>query len=138
MNKSNLDIGSIAIAGAVVYGVYQLSKILIPQDPSSDLDLPGGGSLSKLDADLIGQRLYSAMSGVGTDENTLFSEVENRSAVQLIDIYNAYGTPYYFLYGGDPIFGTPVDLFGWFNKELSGAALIRMKQIWSKTNLTWN
>lgn len=137
MKKSGVDIGSVAIAGAIVFAVYKLSGLFKKQDPSPDLDLPGGGSLPTLDANLIGQRLYNAMSGFGTDESTLFAELENRTAAQLVDIYNAYGTPYYFLYGGDPYFGAPTDLFGWFNKELSGNALQRMKQIFAKTNLTW-
>jgi hypothetical protein len=137
MKKSNVDIGSMAIAGAIVFAVYKLSGLFKKQEASSNLNVPGGGSLTQLDADLIGQRLYNAMSGVGTDESTLFAELENRTAAQLVDIYNAYGTPYYFLYGGDPYFGAPTDLFGWFNNELSGNDLSRMKQIFAKTNLTW-
>jgi len=137
MKKSDVDIGSMAIAGAIVFAVYKLSGLFTKQEASGNLNVPGGGSLTQLDADLIGQRLYNAMSGVGTDENTLFAELENRTAAQLVDIYNAYGTPYYFLYGGDPYFGAPTDLFGWFNEELSGNDLSRMKQIWTKTNLTW-
>ncbi len=137
MKKSDVDIGSLAIAGAIVFAVYKLSGLFTKQEASSNLNVPGGGSLTQLDADLIGQRLYNAMSGFGTDESTLFAELENRTAAQLVDIYNAYGTPYYFLYGGDPYFGAPTDLFGWFNEELSGNALQRMKQIWAKTNLTW-
>jgi len=137
MKKSNVDIGSVAIAGAIVFAVYKLSGLFKQQEPSGNLNIPGGGSLPTIDADLIGQRLYNAMSGFGTDENTLFAELENRTAAQLVDIYNAYGMPYYFLYGGDPFFGAPTDLFGWFNEELSGNALQRMKQIWTKTNLTW-
>ena len=137
MKKSDVDIGSVAIAGAIVFAVYKLSGLFTKQEASSNLNVPGGGSLTQLDADLIGQRLYNAMSGFGTDESTLFAELENRTAAQLVDIYNAYGTPYYFLYGGDPYFGAPTDLFGWFNEELSGNDLSRMKQIWAKTNLIW-
>jgi len=137
MKKSDVDIETVAIAGAIVFAVYKLSGLFNKQEASSNLTVPGGGSLTQLDADLIGQRLYNAMSSFGTDESTLFAELENRTAAQLVDIYNAYGTPYYFLYGGDPYFGAPTDLFGWFNEELSGNALSRMKQIWTKTNLTW-
>ena len=64
MKKSGVDIGSVAIAGAIVFAVYKLSGLFKKQDPSADLDLPGGGSLPTLDANLIGQRLYNAMSGL--------------------------------------------------------------------------
>ena len=56
MKKSNVDIGSAAIAGAIVFAVYKLSGLFKKKDPSGDLDLPGGGSLPTIDANLIGQR----------------------------------------------------------------------------------
>jgi len=135
--SNKVDIGSLAIAGAIFYAVYKFSGIFKKKDASADLNIPGGGGLSTTDANLIGQRLYKAMSGFGTDENTLFAELENRTGPQLVSIYNAYGTPYYFMFGGDPYFGTPLDLFGWFNEELSGNDLQRMKNIWTKSGLTW-
>lgn len=138
MAQNKIDIGQIAIAGAIAYGVYVVSKLLTKKDVSPDLDIPGGGGITTIDANMIGQRLYQAMKGFGTDEATLFSELQNLTAQQLISVYNAYGTPYYFLYGGDPYFGSPLDLFGWFNEELSGNKLAQMKQIWAKTGLTWN
>ena len=38
MKKSDVDIGSVAIAGAIVFAVYKLSGLFTKQDPSADLD----------------------------------------------------------------------------------------------------
>ena len=138
MNSNKIDFGSLAIAGGLIFLAIKLGKLFQKKETSPDLTFPGGGGLTTTEANMIGQRLYQAMSSFGTDETTLFAELENRTASQLVAIYNAYGTPYYFLYGGDPYFGAPLDLFGWFNEELSGTDLNRMKQIWAKTNLVWN
>jgi len=89
------------------------------------------------EAQTIADRLYYAMADIGTDTNLLFTSLESLTAQQLIMVYNAFGKRSYAYTGSWFGLGYDLDLFGWFNKELSGNNLTRMKQLWAKTNLTW-
>jgi len=109
-------------------------EVDIPTDPSSGTGL---FTFTQQEAQTIADRLYYAMADIGTDESLLFSSVQNLTAQQLIQVYNAYGTRPYAYTGSWFGIGYPLDLFGWFNKELGRNDLQRMKQIWAKTGLTW-
>lgn len=127
----------IAIAANMAYKLFGRRKdgtVDIPTDPGS-----GTGILTftQQEAQTIADRLYYAMADIGTDENLLFSSLQNLTAQQLVMVYNAYGTRPYAYSGSWFGIGYPLDLFGWFNKELGGNDLKRMKQIWAKTNLQW-
>ena len=127
----NQDLGQIAMAAAAIYAISVLSKAFKGSKPP-EIDIPGGGALSKDEAKILGQRAYVAMRGWGTNENTLFSIFEGRSPQELIDIFNAYSVPKY----PNQYYGQPLDLFGWFRKELGKKDLARMQLIWDKTGKT--
>lgn len=103
---------------------------------------PGGdtiGGISDQEALLIANRLESAMYDIGTNEKTLFANVEKLSGPDLVKVYNAFGQRSYALWGnffGLPA-GFPLDLFGWFYEELGPKDLEKMRQIWIKSGLTW-
>jgi len=109
-------------------------EVDLPTDPSSGTGL---FTFTQQEAQTIADRLYYAMADIGTDESLLFSSLQNLTAQQLIQVYNAYGTRPYAYTGSWFGLGYNLDLFGWFNKELSGNQLMRMKQLWAKTGLTW-
>ena len=127
----------IAIAANMAFKLLKrrkYSEVDIPVDPGSGTGIM---TFTQQEAQTIADRLYFAMADIGTDENLLFSSLQNLSAQELIMVYNAYGTRSYAYSGSWFGIGYPLDLFGWFNKELSGNDLNRMKQIWAKTNLLW-
>ena len=127
----------LAIGANLAYKLLVKGKqgeVDIPTDPSSGTGL---FTFTQQEAQTIADRLYYAMADIGTDESLLFSSVQNLTAQQLIQVYNAYGTRPYAYTGSWFGIGYPLDLFGWFNKELGRNDLQRMKQIWAKTGLTW-
>lgn len=129
-----ISLGIIAAAG---YVGYKILKKLQPTGTPT-LDVPGGTGLTETEALNIAQRLLAAMNQTGTNEAVLFNELEPLTAGQLISVYNQFGRPPYFWWGLDTYFGTPIDLFGWFNAELGASDLAKMKLIWNKTGLIWN
>ena len=127
----------LGIAANIAYKVLVKGKqgeVDLPTDPSSGTGL---FTFTQQEAQTIADRLYYAMADIGTDESLLFSSLQNLTAQQLIQVYNAYGTRPYAYTGSWFGIGYPLDLFGWFNKELGRNDLQRMKQIWAKTGLTW-
>jgi len=85
----------------------------------------------------IANRLEVAMnSGLfyGTNEDGMFDILEVLNSKDLVAVYYAYGNRPY-LFGGTNWLGFSLDLFGWFERELSGNDLIKMRNIWSKTDL---
>ena len=127
----------LGIAANIAYKVLVKGKqgeVDLPTDPSSGTGL---FTFTQQEAQTIADRLYYAMADIGTDESLLFSSLQNLTAQQLIQVYNAYGTRPYAYTGSWFGIGYPLDLFGWFNKELGGNDLKRMKQIWAKTGLLW-
>lgn len=119
--------------------VYKLIKrgngqVDIPTDPGSST---GVLSFTLEEAQTIANRLYYAMADIGTNEDLLFDSLKNLTAQQLIMVYNAFGTRSYAFSGNWFGLGYPLDLFGWFNQELSGNDLNNMKQLWAKTGLIW-
>jgi len=127
----------LAIGANLAYKVLVKGKqgeVDLPTDPSSGTGL---FTFTQQEAQTIADRLYYAMADIGTDESLLFSSLQNLTAQQLIQVYNAYGTRPYAYTGSWFGIGYPLDLFGWFNKELGRNDLQRMKQIWAKTGLTW-
>jgi len=127
----------LAIGANLAYKLLVKGKqgeVDLPTDPSSGTGL---FTFTQQEAQTIADRLYYAMADIGTDESLLFSSLQNLTAQQLIQVYNAYGTRPYAYTGSWFGIGYPLDLFGWFNKELGRNDLQRMKQIWAKTGLTW-
>ena len=127
----------LGIAANIAYKLLIKGKqgeVDLPTDPSSGTGL---FTFTQQEAQTIANRLYYAMADIGTDESLLFSSLQNLTAQQLIQVYNAYGTRPYAYTGSWFGIGYPLDLFGWFNKELGRNDLQRMKQIWAKTGLTW-
>ncbi len=78
------------------------------------------------------EQTLAAMRGMGTDSDVLFNIVENLNGSELVLYYNAFGVQTYenFLFGSEPL-----DLFGWYYKELDRDELLRMSNLWkSKGN----
>jgi len=104
----------------------------LPTDPSGS-----GIGFTQQEALAIADRIWYAMADVGTNESLLFNNLENLTANQLIMVYNAFGQRPYAFTGNWFGLGFPLDLFGWFNEELGPQDLMKMKNIWAKTGLTW-
>jgi len=128
---------------AILVGVGAVYKLLkpggggpveLPTDPTGGTGLP---VFTQQEAQTIANRLYYSMADIGTDVSAMFTDLQPLTAQQLIMVYNAFGVRPYAYTGSWFGLGYDLDLFGWFNKELGSNDLSRMKQLWSKTNLTW-
>ena len=137
-----IGLGAYTILGAIKrrkIGVVEVTPVGdICRAPAGALQISIGG-ISDQEALLIANRLESAMYDIGTNEKTLFANVEKLSGPDLVRVYNAFGQRSYALWGnffGLPA-GFPLDLFGWFYEELGPKDLEKMRQIWIKSGLTW-
>ncbi|MHA7109355.1 hypothetical protein ACRTDU_04465 [Sunxiuqinia elliptica] len=89
---------------------------------------------SEFDADSIAEKQYYAMWRIGTNEVDLFNDLKTLTKKQLIQVFEAFEHHYYGL-GGGLIPGIPLNLFGWYAKELTKPEKVRMREIWGKTGL---
>ena len=80
------------------------------------------------------KRLKVAMQNFGTDEKELWTLLEPMKKKELEEVYIEFGLQRYD-YGGRFWFGAPLDLFGWFAKELTQKEKTRMRHIWSVTDI---
>jgi len=80
-------------------------------------------------------RLYNAMKGVGTDEDTVVSTIESlKSAGELKMVCSAFGTQKYTTWSLQTVYG---DLVTWLKDELSGSTLKRVKAVFNKFNVAF-
>lgn len=78
------------------------------------------------------QALYNAMCDVGTEEQVVLDIFKFRSGAELVEIYEAFGSPRYIpLYGLGTVTGEKTDLFGWIKSEFSGKELEQLKKDWN-------
>ena len=79
----------------------------------------------------IAKRIKSAMDGMGTDENAIFNALAGLNRVDLAALRYCFGVQQY----GIGPWAEQLDLFGWFENELSDNDLQKAKQIFQSTNL---
>ena len=101
-----------------------------PNDASSP-------TISKGQANTIAQNQYNAMYDLGTDETALVNSLKPLNGADLRLVYNEYGSPLYSAFGTLPYLGAPLDLFGWYNKELgsNSGTIKELRSIWMKSGL---
>jgi hypothetical protein len=101
-----------------------------PNDESSP-------TISKGQANTIAQNQYNAMYDVGTDEIALVNSLKPLNGADLRLVYFEYASPVYSVFGTLPFFGAPLDLFGWYNKELgsNSGTIKELRSIWMKSGL---
>lgn len=88
-------------------------------------------TITMAEARAIAERQFIAMFRIGTDEDELFRSLNNLNGQDLRLVFEAYGVRNYFN------FRTPLNLFGWYARELDRTDLMRMKIIWYKSGLTF-
>lgn len=83
----------------------------------------------------IARSVHWTMARAGTDENRLFNLLEPLSGADLVKVYRSFGVQPYGLSGGMGWFGSDLNLFEWFEKELNRNERERMRLIWHKSGL---
>ena len=101
-----------------------------PNDSSSP-------TISKGQANTIAQNQFNAMYDLGTDETALVNSLKPLNGADLRLVYNEYASPKYSAFGTFPYLGAPLDLFGWYNKELGSNSdtIKELRSIWLKSGL---
>lgn len=142
-NKRWFLLTGLAIGGGYVMAAIKNNKDISKGNSAIDNKTkPTDGSnnqsrITKTMARNLAATLFNAMDRFGTDENAMFSAVQNLNGQELQEVFEAFGTPKYFAGTRGSIMGSHINLFGWFDNELSGSDLVRMKAIWNKSNLAW-
>ncbi len=130
--------------GAIGAGVFYLLNYFRKQKGFDNVDIPIdidplNLTLTPEESMIIANRLEAGMLDIGTNEQMLFDTLQPLNGQQLVQVFNSFGERPYAFWGnffGLPV-GLPLDLFGWFKEELSNPELIKMRQLWAKSNLTF-
>lgn len=87
----------------------------------------------------IAKAQFDSMTVLGTKDR-VFTSLNGLNADDLRGVYNAFGVKKYLGASGSGIiaelFGTPLDLWGWYTEELKGADLNKMRSIWKAQGVT--
>lgn len=107
-------------------------------NPAS-LNIPAASLPNPLEFyDIIADNVYLAMNDLMTNEEAMFSALEPLSATELAQVAKSFGrrrTSQSVFGLFDYEIGPDATIFQWFNDELSGSELDRMRNIWAKTGL---
>lgn len=76
---------------------------------------------------------HQAMAGLGTDEDALFGAVDGFNQYDLQEVAKQFGTRSDTVFVVIPLFEG--NIFDWYQSELAGESLERMKAVWAKTGL---
>ena len=89
-----------------------------------------GANISDADARRIAEGLYVAMDRPGSNEEKIYSLLNGINYGDYAKIYNVFGSRKYLLFGGfgNP-FATPLDLYGWLEKELDEDEVKKLSSI---------
>ena len=113
------------LAGGII--VYRWARRLIETRALNDTTAYDTGrmTVTRAQAEVDANALYSAMESTGTDTDVIDNVVARyRTADDWNCLIAKFGMPAYGTFGS-PVFGsgTPLTLIGWFRRELSGARL---------------
>jgi len=127
--------------GVVAFIIYR--KVAGGQagfDLTAPSDIPTPRNLPKPDYvyQTIAERQFNAMNMWGTDSDTLFSSLQGLTSSELVAVASAFGKRASTI----SLFPTtqqsisfPRNLFEWYDSELGGSDLDRMRAIWASTGL---
>jgi len=127
--------------GVVAFIIYR--KVAGGQagfDLTSGGDIPAPRNLPRPDYvyQTIAERQFNAMNMWGTDSDSLFSSLQGLTSSELVAVASAFGKRASTI----SLFPTtqqsisfPRNLFEWYDSELGGSDLDRMRAIWASTGL---
>jgi hypothetical protein len=117
------------VAVRKVLGIFNLDGLREAQEEAQKNQAGGKNT--------IAQNQYNAMYDLGTDETALVNSLKPLNGADLRLVYNEYGSPLYSAFGTLPYLGAPLDLFGWYNKELgsNSGTIKELRSIWMKSGL---
>lgn len=133
---------AVFVVGRKMYKTYQESKVGKQyQSAINNMDVNSNNlTIDSNTAKLIANQLYTAMSGTGTDENSIVSLLSNKTKDDLTLIIKSFGVQKYGTFGKPMYSWLPsvdLDLMGWLKKELSGNSLKQVQNIFATAGLTF-
>ena len=133
MRKKRYSI-NVALITAAIFIIYMIwDKIIAFLKDTTFKRLSSiGSTLNDTEVRDQTNKLYIAMNGYGTDEETIYSVLEDISLPNFNKIYNEFGKKYYdqnLGINGNVVFDFKLDLLGWLNAELNDSELNHLKSI---------
>jgi hypothetical protein len=136
MKPENLAVLAVAVLAYLkLFGKSDAEKQLEKDlDEIKSKPLPRPNELPTIvnaEAQAIAERQFAAMNRPGTDEGDLFRSLNGLNGADLRLVFQAFGVRNYYL------LRDPLNLFGWYARELNREELLRMKIYWYKSGLTF-
>lgn len=152
--KKGLTIGTtIIVVGGVAYAGYKLykkGKASVTSSSSNDSEKTRAVTYDNMTYDvakltlnqntlnLIVDNIYSSMSGAGTDEATLLSNLAKLTTYNdMTYAIKQFGMKRYLWWGRSEYVGEKLNMTGWILKELKGDNLAKAKAIYKKANVSF-
>lgn len=152
-NISNENQKIIIISGIILVFYFVFGKKIIAAIKGDNIVDPTGGdtnigkntrptdtskaTLTNTQAKQVAEKFFRYMDKFGTDTDDVVFLSQQYNGADLQKIYKAFGVRKYFGTGRGTIFGDYINIFGWFERELSGNKLDIVKAAWEKSNLAW-
>jgi len=103
---------------------------------TSDTISDGSNTDVGFNAAYYAKQLFDNMRDWEMSHEPVMNLLRQMNGAELVAVYNAFGTPKYFMGQEAAIFGNPTDLIGWLKAELSPADLQEAQHIFeTKTTL---
>lgn len=117
----------------LLLGLIVVVLVLVFLKPFNWLSKLFGGNVNNLES--LTNEVFLTMWTWGTDEKRLFELLEPLNKSDLKSVFYKFGNKPYGMGGRTIIVGKGLNLFGWFDKELTEKEKARMRDIWAKTGL---
>lgn len=131
-----------AIIGLIVFFIMKKNiKTLIENAKgkvkNTETEDGSSSDLSKTQLRTITDQLYDYMNQLGTNDSGIIKVSEELNGREMQQVFQMFGKRKYFMTGRSVYLGEDLNLFGWFDSELSGSNLKKVKSLWKKSGLKW-
>ena len=149
--KKAIMIGGGVLVLGIGYVVYK--KIVMTKADGDKTEMESNLRYLKIDnkkltidegkAMMMAQNLFDAMDGIGTDTRTIHSTLEKiRTQADLLYVIRSFGIKLYGSAGQADSwiskatgYASPLNLSGWFKKEVSGSDLDRVQAVYTRLDV---
>lgn len=133
-NPKALIVGAVLIFAAIFF-IFRKKKTTDTGTGNTGSGSTAGANITAQEAKQIAEAQLNAMDRFGTDTTSLFRTLQGVNAAGLRLIYAKFGRVKYALTGKATLMGYPLDLGGWYVRELDSKELNKMREVWKATGI---